>query len=80
MSAPTSAPAPALPAPAHVLLWPALAAVLVVTWSSGFVGFRMATETAPTLLVLFWRNLLSGLILLPFALLIGPRHLHVSFD
>lgn len=72
-----SAPVPALPAPAparaHVLLWPALALVLVVTWSSGFVGFRMATETAPTLLVLFWRNLLSGLILLPFALLIGPR-------
>lgn len=57
----------------HPLLWPLLAAVLVVTWSSGFVGFRMATETAPTLLVLFWRNLLSGAILLPFALLIGPR-------
>ena len=54
-------------------LWPVLAALLIVGWSSGFVGIRYAIEEASVLLVLFWRTLLSGLILLPFALLIGPR-------
>lgn len=50
-----------------------LAAVLVVSWSSGFIGFRLATEHADVFLVLLWRNLVAGLLLLPFALLIGPR-------
>lgn len=54
-------------------LWPFLAGLLVVGWSSGFVGIRYASEEASVVLVLFWRTLLSGLILLPFALLIGPR-------
>lgn len=53
-------------------VWPVLAAVLVVSWSAGFVGIRYASEHAPVLLVLFWRTLVSGLVLLPFALL-GPR-------
>lgn len=53
-------------------LWPVLAAVLVVSWSSGFVGIRYASEDAPVLLVLFWRMLVAGLVLLPFALR-GPR-------
>ena len=52
-------------------LFPVLAAILVVTWSSGFVGIRFASENAPISLVLFWRNLVSGLALAPFALLIG---------
>lgn len=55
------------------LLWPLLATLLVVGWSSGFVGIRYAAEEASVMLVLFWRTLLSGLILLPFALAIGPR-------
>lgn len=64
----------ASPAPSrHPLLWPALATLLVIGWSSGFVGIRYASEEASVLLVLFWRTLLSGLILLPFALAIGPR-------
>ncbi len=64
-----SAPAPAR----HPLLWPLMAVLLVIGWSSGFVGIRYASEGASVLLVLFWRTLLSGLILLPFALTIGPR-------
>ena len=59
--------------PANPLLWPILATTLVVTWSSGFVGIRYASQDAPVLLVLFWRTLVSGLILLPLALTIGPR-------
>lgn len=54
-------------------LWPMMATLLVIGWSSGFVGIRYASEEASVTLVLFWRTLLSGLILLPFALAIGPR-------
>ncbi|RWA72249.1 DMT family transporter [Mesorhizobium sp.] len=57
----------------HPLAWPIMATALVLSWSSGFVGIRYASENADVMLVLFWRTLLSGLILLPFALLIGPR-------
>lgn len=55
------------------LLWPLCALMLIFGWSSGFIGIRYANEEAPVLLVLFWRTLLSGLILLPFALAFGPR-------
>lgn len=58
---------------AHPLLWPIMALALVLSWSSGFVGIRFASENADVMLVLFWRALVSGLLLLPFALLIGPR-------
>lgn len=54
-------------------LWPLLATLLIIGWSSGFVGIRFAIEEASVVLVLFWRTLLSGVILLPFALFIGPR-------
>lgn len=54
-------------------LWPVFATLLVIGWSSGFIGIRYASEEASVLLVLFWRTLLSGLILLPFALAFGPR-------
>lgn len=57
----------------HPLLWPLCALMLIFGWSSGFIGIRYANEEAPVLLVLFWRTLLSGLILLPFALAFGPR-------
>jgi drug/metabolite transporter (DMT)-like permease len=50
-----------------------LATLLIIGWSSGFVGIRYANQEASVMLVLFWRTLLSGLILLPFALAIGPR-------
>jgi len=63
-------PALSLPRP---LVWPLIAAVLVISWSSGFVGIRFASEEAGVGLVLFWRTLVSGLILLPFALTLGPR-------
>jgi drug/metabolite transporter (DMT)-like permease len=63
-----------LPAPvSRRFLWPLTATLLVVAWSSGFVGTRYASDQASVMLVLFWRTLLSGLILLPFALMIGPR-------
>jgi drug/metabolite transporter (DMT)-like permease len=57
----------------HRFLWPLMATLLVIGWSSGFVGIRYASEEASVMLLLFWRTLLSGLILLPFALTIGPR-------
>lgn len=55
------------------LLFTALATALVICWSSGFVGIRFATDTATVPQVLFGRSLLSGLFLLPLALLRGPR-------
>lgn len=57
----------------HPLLWPVLATLLIIGWSSGFVGIRYASQEASVMLLLFWRTLISGLILLPFALTIGPR-------
>ena len=62
-----------LPAPPARLLFPLLALLLIVTWSSGFVGIRYASEQASVFTVLFWRTLVAGVLLLPFALLIGPR-------
>lgn len=55
------------------LVWPVFATVLVVGWSSGFVGIRFANAEASVFLLLFWRTFLAGVILLPFALNIGPR-------
>lgn len=50
-----------------------LEAALVVCWSSGFVGTRFANAYAPVYTILMWRSLVSGLLLLPLALLRGPR-------
>lgn len=55
--------------PAFVLL----AALLVLTWSTGFIGVRATSTEASILTILFWRSAMSGLILLPFALSYGPR-------
>ena len=49
-----------------------LEAALVISWSAGFVGVRFAIDHAPIFLILLWRSLVSGLVLLPFALTIGP--------
>lgn len=54
-------------------IWLLMATLLVIGWSSGFVGIRYANEEAGIALLLFWRTLLSGIILLPFALAFGPR-------
>ena len=62
-----------VPSKRHPLLWPLLATLLIIGWSSGFVGIRYANQEASVMLLLFWRTLLSGLILLPFALVVGPR-------
>ncbi|OCP01803.1 MULTISPECIES: DMT family transporter [unclassified Ensifer] len=48
-------------------------AALVISWSAGFVGIRFAIDHAPIFLILLWRSLVSGLLLLPFALTIGPK-------
>lgn len=53
-------------------LYPVLAVILVVCWSSGFVGIRFTTDSATVAQVLFWRSFVSGLGLLPLALLYGP--------
>lgn len=50
-----------------------LEVALVLSWSAGFVGIRFAIDYAPIFLILLWRSLVSGLVLLPFALLMGPR-------
>lgn len=50
-----------------------MATLLVFGWSSGFVGIRYANEETGVVIVLFWRTLFSGLILLPFAVAYGPR-------
>ncbi|NVO06595.1 MAG: EamA/RhaT family transporter, partial [Rhodoferax sp.] len=50
----------------------ALDAALVLSWSAGFVGIRFAIDHAPIFLILLWRSLVSGLLLLPVVLL-GPR-------
>ena len=39
---------------------------LVVTWSSGFIGGKLASATDSIFLVLFWRFVITTLILLPF--------------
>ena len=54
------------------LLFTALAAALVICWSSGFVGIRFTTEAATVPQILFGRSVISGLCLTPF-LLRGPR-------
>jgi len=55
------------------LLFSALATALVICWSSGFVGIRFTTDAATVPQILFGRSAISGLLLLPVALLIGPR-------
>lgn len=50
-----------------------LEAALVVCWSAGFIGIRFASDHAPIFLILLWRSLVSGLVLLPFALTLGPK-------
>ncbi|SAK99247.1 multidrug DMT transporter permease [Caballeronia fortuita] len=45
---------------------PALEALMVVAWSSGFVGIRFSTNYAPVLLVVFWRFAAITVCLLPF--------------
>ncbi|WP_429806893.1 DMT family transporter [Ensifer sp. B1-9] len=56
-----------------VLLLVLVEAALVISWSAGFVGIRFAIDHAPIFLILLWRSLVSGLLLLPFALTIGPK-------
>lgn len=49
-----------------------LEAALVGSWSAGFIGIRFANDHAPISLILLWRSLVSGLVLLPVALALGP--------
>lgn len=60
------------PLVATILLLVLLEAALVICWSAGFVGIRFAIDHAPIFLILLWRSLVSGLVLLPFALTVGP--------
>lgn len=55
------------------LVFTALATALVVCWSSGFVGIRFTTDAATVAQILFGRSVISGLLLLPLALLTGPK-------
>lgn len=56
------------------LLFPFLIdGMLVASWSAGFIGVRFAIDYAPVISVLLWRSVLSGALLLPIAMFIGPR-------
>jgi drug/metabolite transporter (DMT)-like permease len=59
--------------PMGLMILVLLEAALVICWSAGFIGIRFASDHAPIFLILLWRSLVSGLVLLPFALTIGPR-------
>ena len=74
----TSTVVSAQPARRPYRFWPLvllvlLEAALVVSWSAGFIGVRFANDHAPIFLILLWRSLVSGLVLLPFALTMGPK-------
>ncbi|ALK33460.1 DMT family transporter [Burkholderia plantarii] len=45
---------------------PVLEALMVVTWSSGFVGMRFSAGQAPIFLVMSWRLIAVSVCLLPF--------------
>lgn len=49
-----------------------LEAALVISWSGGFVGIRFSIDYAPIFSILLWRSLVSGLLLLPMAWILGP--------
>jgi drug/metabolite transporter (DMT)-like permease len=44
---------------------PLLLAAMVLSWSSGFIGYRYASEHSGVMLVTFWRFILAVLLLLP---------------
>ncbi len=46
----------------------ALEAALVLAWSSGYIGARLAADTSSFIQVLLWRFLVVSLLLLPFVL------------
>lgn len=54
-----------------------LEAALVVAWSSGFIGARLAADTPSVFLVLFWRFVIVAVLLAPFVASAGlsPRSL-----
>ncbi|WP_395334676.1 EamA family transporter [Novosphingobium sp. BL-8H] len=46
--------------------------LLLLCWSSSFIGIRFTIDYAPIALVAFWRNLIAGVLLLPLAFMAGP--------
>ncbi|WP_137155001.1 DMT family transporter [Rhizobium sp. FKL33] len=46
---------------------------MLLSWSAGFIGTRFASDHAPISLILLWRSLMSGVLLLPIALYFGPK-------
>lgn len=51
----------------------ALETALVISWSAGFIGVRFAIDYAPIFSILLWRSAVSGALLLPIAVTLGPR-------
>jgi drug/metabolite transporter (DMT)-like permease len=51
----------------------AAAAAFVVTWSSGFIIAKIASNTAPVITVLFWRFLVVAALLLAVAVVLRAR-------
>jgi drug/metabolite transporter (DMT)-like permease len=44
---------------------PVLETLMILAWSSGFVGMRFSIDHAPVFLVMFWRCVVVGAVLLP---------------
>lgn len=51
----------------------ALQAGLVVAWSSGFIGAKLAADTPSVFLVLFWRFVVVAVVLAPFVIVAVTR-------
>jgi drug/metabolite transporter (DMT)-like permease len=59
---------PALPVRGSRWVSGVLLGAMVLSWSSGFIGYRYASEHSGVMLVTFWRFVLAALLLLPWVL------------
>ncbi|WP_297836400.1 DMT family transporter [Pseudomonas sp.] len=59
---------PRRPTQAMWLVHGALLAAMVLSWSSGFIGYRYVAEQGGVFLATFWRFVLAALVLLPFVM------------
>lgn len=73
MTAPTAPPRGKARLPAATLPTVILEAGLVVAWSSGFIGARLAADTPSVFLVLFWRFCLLSVALAPLLVSLARR-------
>lgn len=61
-----TSPSPALPVSGSRWVSGVLLGAMVLSWSSGFIGYRYASEHSGVMLVTFWRFVLAALLLFPW--------------